>query len=179
MDGSTGQPQRRSLGRTRGTLAVALFAVTSIVAAACVGPSARPATQAPAQPPSAARSAPAAPATPSIASAADWPVYHFDAQRSGNYPSFPTFTGSLAPGWSAVLDGAVYGQPLVVNGVVIAATEGDSVYAIDSGTGAIMWHRNLGTPVPLSSLPCGDINPLGITGTPAYDSTTNSIFVVA
>jgi outer membrane protein assembly factor BamB len=183
MSGSTGQTQRRPLGGVRSTVAIALFGVTSLVAAACVGPSAGPATQAPAQapaqPPSAARSASVAPASPSIASAADWPVYHFDAQRTGNYPSFPTFTGSLAAGWSAALDGAVYAQPLVVNGVVIAATEGDSVYAIDSGTGAVLWHRNLGTPVPLSALPCGNINPLGITGTPAYDSATNSIFVVA
>jgi polyvinyl alcohol dehydrogenase (cytochrome) len=33
--------------------------------------------------------------------------------------------------------------------------------------------------VPLSALPCGDINPLGITGTPAYDSVTGSLFAVA
>ena len=42
-----------------------------------------------------------------------------------------------------------------------------------------MWRRNLCTPVPLSTLPCGDIDPLGITGTPAYDSVTGSIFAVA
>jgi len=26
---------------------------------------------------------------------------------------------------------------------------------------------------------CGDINPLGITGTPVYDATTNHVFLVA
>jgi outer membrane protein assembly factor BamB len=77
------------------------------------------------------------------------------------------------------LDGAVYAEPLVVNGTVFAATEGDSVYAVDPGSGAILWRRNLGTPVPLSTLPCGNIDPLGITGTPAYDSVTGSIFAVA
>jgi hypothetical protein len=33
--------------------------------------------------------------------------------------------------------------------------------------------------VPLSSLPCGNIDPLGITSTPAYDPSTGSLFVVA
>ena len=114
-----------------------------------------------------------------VSSAPDWPVYHFDSGRSGNYPSFPAFDGSLIAGWSAALDGAVYAEPLVVHGTVIAATEGDSVYAIDPTNGSILWRRNLGTPVPLSTLPCGDIDPLGITGTPAYDLVTGSIFAVA
>jgi outer membrane protein assembly factor BamB len=112
-------------------------------------------------------------------SAAEWPVYHLDALRTGNDTSFPAFGGSLVAGWSTALDGAVYAEPLVVHGNVIAATEGDSVYAIDPASGAILWRRNLGTPVPASTLPCGDIDPLGITGTPAYDSTTGSIFAVA
>jgi outer membrane protein assembly factor BamB len=33
--------------------------------------------------------------------------------------------------------------------------------------------------VPLSSLRCGDIDPLGITGTPAYDQSTGLVYVVA
>ncbi|HEX7543617.1 MAG TPA: PQQ-binding-like beta-propeller repeat protein [Candidatus Limnocylindrales bacterium] len=122
----------------------------------------------------------AAPVSPGVvSSAADWPVYHFDAARSGDYPSFPAFGGSFVGSWSTALDGAVYAEPLVVHGTVIAATEGDSVYAIDPANGAILWRQNLGTPVPLSTLPCGNIDPLGITGTPAYDSVTGSIFAVA
>jgi len=111
--------------------------------------------------------------------AADWPTYHLNAARTGNDASFPAFTGSLTAGWSAALDGAVYAEPLVVHGRVIAATEGDSVYALDPSTGAVVWRRNLGTPVPLSTLPCGDIDPLGITGTPAFDPATGSLFAVA
>ena len=38
---------------------------------------------------------------------------------------------------------------------------------------------HLGTPVPLSALPCGDIDPLGITGTPVYDPTTHMVYAVA
>ncbi len=121
---------------------------------------------------------PLAPSAPA-GSVADWPVYHFDARRSGNYPDFPPFTGTLVTGWSARLDGAVYAEPLVVHGNVIAATEGDSIYALSPASGAVLWRRNLGTPVRLSTLPCGDIDPLGITGTPAYDPATGSIFAVA
>jgi hypothetical protein len=128
----------------------------------------------------AAATALAASASPSAGSSpADWPVYHFDPLRSGQYPSFPAFGGSLTAGWSTPLDGAVYAEPLVVHGNVIAATEGDSVYAINPAGGAILWRRNLGVPVSRSTLPCGDIDPLGITGTPAYDSVTGSIFAVA
>ena len=154
------------VGQTvRARLALSLFVLASLVAAA--------------QSPGQGTAATVAPAIAPAVAAADWPVYHFDAQRTGNYPSFPTFAGPLTAGWSTALDGAVYAQPLVVNGKVIAATEGDSVYAIDPATGGILWHRNLGTPAPLSSLPCGNIDPLGITGTPAYDSVTGSLFVVA
>ena len=65
------------------------------------------------------------------------------------------------------LDGAVYGQPLVVGGNVIAATENDSVYALSRATGKTIWRAHVGTPVPQSALHgCGNIFPLGITGTP-------------
>ena len=36
---------------------------------------------------------------------------------------------ALGVGWRAELDGAVYGQPLVIGNRVIAATENDTVYA--------------------------------------------------
>ena len=117
--------------------------------------------------------------TPTPQSADDWPLYHLDAQRTGFAPNFPALSGPLSEAWARSLDGAVYAEPLVVHGRVIAATEGDSVYALDPNTGAVIWSKNLGTPVPLSTLPCGDIDPLGITGTPAYDPATNTIFAVA
>ncbi len=122
---------------------------------------------------------PTAVPTPTPQPADDWPVYHLDPQRTGNAAGFPAPTGAATKAWSAQLDGAVYAEPLVVHGQVIAATEGDSVYALDPQTGATLWHQNLGTPVRRAALPCGDIDPLGITGTPAYDPKTNSIFAVA
>jgi polyvinyl alcohol dehydrogenase (cytochrome) len=110
---------------------------------------------------------------------ADWPVYHGNGARTGVAGAFPTLGAGLSRAWSAALDGAVYAEPLGVGGRVIVATEGDSVYALDPTTGGVAWRRHLGTPVPLSSLPCGNINPLGITGTPVYDASNGSLFVVA
>ncbi len=73
----------------------------------------------------------------------------------------------------------MYAQPLLVGSTVIVATENDSVYALDAGTGAARWVRHLGTPVPGSSLPCGNIDPSGITGTPVVDTATGQIWVVS
>jgi outer membrane protein assembly factor BamB len=106
-----------------------------------------------------------------------WPTYHRTNDRSGSAPGIARPT-SLAKRWSAAVDGAVYGQPLVVGTSVIAATENDTVYAFDLASGASLWHTHLGTPVPMSDLACGNIDPLGITGTPAYDPATGSVFVV-
>jgi len=110
--------------------------------------------------------------------AAAWPTYGHDAARSG------VATGVAAPGrltasWRAHLDGAVYGQPLLVGTLVIAATENDSLYGLDQATGRVIWRRHVGTPVPLASLPCGNIDPLGITGTPAYDQASGLVYAVA
>jgi outer membrane protein assembly factor BamB len=108
----------------------------------------------------------------------DWTMYHRDAQRSGYLATFPD-PGHLNHAWSATLDGAVYGEPLSVNGHVIVATEGDSLYALDARTGNPLWRTNVGTPVPQRTLPCGNIDPLGITGTPVYDPATGLVFAVA
>jgi outer membrane protein assembly factor BamB len=85
----------------------------------------------------------------------------------------------LTKAWRSQLDGAVYAEPLVVGNRVIVATERDTLYALDPTTGNIRWQTNVGSPVPLSSLPCGNIDPLGITGTPVYDPATNLVFAVA
>jgi PQQ-like domain len=98
---------------------------------------------------------------------AAWPAYHVDARRSGFRAGLPA-AGPLAIAWSRRLDGAVYGQPLVVGNTVIAATERDTVYGLALATGAIRWSASIAAPLPLSAQPCGDIDPLGITSTPVY-----------
>jgi len=82
------------------------------------------------------------------------------------------------------LDGAVFGQPLVYHGLVVVATENNSVYGIEAATGAIRWHFRIGSPAQQSSVQsgpnlgnCGDIFPLGITSTPVIDPRSEEVFV--
>ncbi len=116
--------------------------------------------------------------TPQPLDDGDWPTYHRDSARTGAAPSSPAL-GTLRDAWSAQLDGAVYAEPLVVHGRVIAATEANTVYALDASDGHVVWKRNVGPPMPLSALPCGNIDALGITGTPVYDPATGLVFAVA
>src|SRR6266496_1500970 len=110
--------------------------------------------------------------------AAVWPTYGRDLARSGVAAGVAA-PGPLTVGWRVHLDGAVYGQPLLVGNLVIAATEGDSIYGLDQATGKVAWRTHVGTPVPLSDLPCGNIDPLGITGTPVYDTANSLVYAVA
>jgi outer membrane protein assembly factor BamB len=109
---------------------------------------------------------------------AAWPTFGRDAARTGVAAGVGR-AGRLSISWQAGLDGAVYGQPLLVGHLVIAATENDSIYALDASTGHVVWRTHVGTPVPLSALPCGDIDPLGITGTPVYDQGNGLVYAVA
>lgn len=110
---------------------------------------------------------------------AAWPEFGQNAARTGVAPGLAR-AGKLGIRWRAHLDGAVYGQPLVVGGDVIAATESDTIYALNASTGQAVWRRGLGTPVPRGALHgCGDIFPLGITGTPAYDRANGLVYAVA
>jgi len=107
----------------------------------------------------------------------NWPTYHGNAARTGVARGLPP-AGRLSIAWSRPLDGAVYGQPLVVGQTVIAATENDTVYALARATGRVLWRTHVGTPVPLSDQPCGNISPLGITGTAVYDPANRLVYVV-
>ncbi len=106
-------------------------------------------------------------------------MYHGDPEGQGDVAG-PSFA-SPTPAWtSPVLDGQLYGEPLEVGGRVLVATEDDTVYALAADTGKVLWRRHLGTPVPSSSLPCGDIAPsVGITSTPVVDQALDEVFVVA
>src|SRR6202035_1030969 len=78
-----------------------------------------------------------------------------------------------------------------VHDTVYVATEHDSLYAIDSLSGSVLWRRNFltladGLPgassvtsVPNAALNSTDITPeVGITGTPVIDPAHNSLYVV-
>jgi outer membrane protein assembly factor BamB len=87
--------------------------------------------------------------------------------------------------FDGTITGNVFATPLYVangpgqKGAFYVATESNDVYALDEATGKPVWHRTLGTPVPGSSLACGNINPLGVTGTPAIDLGTRTIVMDA
>jgi outer membrane protein assembly factor BamB len=108
----------------------------------------------------------------------DWPTYHRNNARTGYDVTTPKPT-TLTERWRAALDQKVYAEPIVIGTTVIVATENNTVYAFDATSGAQLWKRHVASPVPVSALPCGNIDPLGITGTPAYDSVTKRVFVVA
>jgi hypothetical protein len=85
--------------------------------------------------------------------------------------------------FNGTISGNVYAQPLYIEGgpngaMVIAVTESNNVYALNASNGSVIWQRNLGLAVT-SGLPCGNITPLGITGTPVVDLSSRSLFLDA
>src|SRR5262245_5166116 len=152
-----------------------------LVLAACGDPPGSPVTAT-----APTSSAPVACASPSAVAArppgaADWPVYHRAGDRDGVDPD-PGAARTPSPLWGVRLDGAMFAQPLVVQGLVIEATEHDSVYAFDAATGCQAWRTSLGTPFDVNQhrLQCNNIEPeRGGTATPAVDTTTATVYVVA
>ncbi|MGD0462116.1 MAG: fibronectin type III domain-containing protein [Tepidisphaeraceae bacterium] len=127
--------------------------------------------------------------------------YHNDAPSTGQNLTEISLTpanvnsntfGKLS---STTVDGQVYAQPLYVpsvnitagsyqgtHNVTFVATENDSLYAIDSNSGTILWHQSFlvnepglanvtaVSTVSSTDVNTTDINPMiGITGTPVID----------
>ncbi|HTR70056.1 MAG TPA: choice-of-anchor D domain-containing protein [Mycobacteriales bacterium] len=101
----------------------------------------------------------------------------------------PSIVGSSDFGqlFSTQVDGQVYAAPLVVDrtdtspGILIVATENNDVYGLNPVDGSIEWGPiNLGTPWSASVLGCGDLTPnLGVTSTPVFDPSTDTVYVMA
>ena len=134
--------------------------------------------------PAPAASATASSPSPSAAAvhpAPIWPTYHHDAARTGNAGNVPAVS-ALRVVATSKLDGALYASPLILHdskgNLIIAATENNTLYGLRDNA-AVVWTRHIGTPVNGSSLPCGNISPSGITGTPVYDPATGLVFAVA
>jgi hypothetical protein len=116
--------------------------------------------------------------------------YHGGSERNGHF-IVPGLTWERArslhldPAFHAEFSGPVYAQPLYWQpagpgrALLIAVTENNVVYGLDARTGHTVWQRQLGTPIARSSLACGDIDPLGITGTPVIDAASGTLFVDA
>src|SRR5207248_44895 len=154
-----------------------------------------------------------------LAPSADVFTFHNDIAGTGVNANESQLTpanvraGSFVRLSTTPVDGNVYAQPLVAGGINIAAgpnsrpgaagvhdialvaTEHDSVYAIDTSNGAVLWQRTfldtsnpsnntLGATaimaVPLADTASSDISPeVGITGTPVIDPATGLLYVIA
>ena len=116
-------------------------------------------------------------------------------------------SGTFGKVFGTTLDGQVYAQPLVktnvnvtagaslgIHNVVYAATQHDSIYALDANTGAILWQDSFigSTIVPrlngetVTTLPSSpdsqstNITPeIGILSTPVIDPSSNLLFLLA
>jgi hypothetical protein len=124
-------------------------------------------------------------------------TYHNDTYRTGwnNHENTltPANVGSAAFGLlhNVALDDQVDAQPLVVPGVMITAgasqgqhdvvyvaTEGNTIYAIDVHSGAVLLNPNFGKPVQYP-LGCGNNGPnVGINSTPVIDPVSSTLYVV-
>jgi outer membrane protein assembly factor BamB len=107
-------------------------------------------------------------------------MYARTGARTAIGPTQPALSPSAVHiAWTgAELDGDIYAQPLVDSGRVIVATEHGTLYALDLSTGHQLWNRHLADPAT-AIMPCGSIDPLGITGTPAIDPSTHVVYAVA
>lgn len=120
-----------------------------------------------------------------LAAAGDWPTYHRSGARDGNDTVSSPFNSIQQQWMSATLDGHIYAEPLVVGNQVIVATENNSIYSLDATTGSPTWAAapHFGTPVTVSGNSkfggCGNVSPLGITGTPVVDTAAGVIYAVA
>jgi hypothetical protein len=131
-------------------------------------------------------------------------TYHNDSYRSGSNTQETVLTlsnvtmQSFGKRFTFAVQGYVYAQPLylpgltiggTVHNVLFVATEHDQVYAFDVNSGQQLWRTNfLSTagvryvisPVSSGDVGCGDLVPeIGITGTPAIDTTTGTLHLVA
>lgn len=108
-------------------------------------------------------------------------TYHNANNRHGLY-IVPGLTPAAAANmhrdtaFNGTISGAVYAQPLYwqpqagTTGTLIVATETNIVEALDANAGTPVWQIQLPAAAPLSALQCGNINPEGVTGTPAIDA---------
>jgi outer membrane protein assembly factor BamB len=117
--------------------------------------------------------------------------YHNSSTRDGVYVA-PALTRTAVAAmhrdstFNASIEGPTYAQPLYVDGgatgrdSVIVATEQNLVYSLDAANGAVMWQQQLGPPATLAgSGICGNVDPVGITGTPVIDPASRTLYVAA
>jgi hypothetical protein len=113
----------------------------------------------------------------------DWPTWGNSTLRNG-VATLSKINARKAPklelAWSRPLDAVVTAQPLFIadptGGEYITATAAGTVTAFAATNGAVRWHAELGSQTSrCTQLPKGQF---GITGTPVYDRSTDTIYAV-
>jgi hypothetical protein len=124
-------------------------------------------------------------------------TYHYDTYRTGWNNTETALTPANVSSSSfgllhnVALDDQVDSQPLVVPGVTITAgtsqglhdvvyvaTEGNTIYAIDVHSGAVLLNPNFGAPVQYP-LGCNNNGPnVGINSTPVIDPSSSTLYVI-
>ncbi len=127
-------------------------------------------------------------AAKSAGAADQWVLtYHNSNTRHGLYDVGGLTTAAAAnmhpdTAFHASFSGNVYAQPLywkpngATVGLLIVATEGNLILGLNAQTGATVWQTQLPASVTSQELPCGNINPEGVTGTPAIDPATGTVY---
>jgi hypothetical protein len=106
--------------------------------------------------------------------------------RDGHYIDAAFTPGNAANltrdlNFNGTISGNVHAQPLYIEGgpngpMVIVVTASNNVYALNADTGVAIWSRTDIGPAVTSGLPCGNINPVGIIGTPVVDLGSRALF---
>jgi hypothetical protein len=106
--------------------------------------------------------------------------------RDGHYVDAAFTPGNAAnltrdTNFNGTISGNVHAQSLYIEGgangpMVIVVTASNNVYALHADIGTVIWSRTDIGPAVTSGLPCGNINPVGIIGTPVVDLASRSLF---
>jgi hypothetical protein len=81
--------------------------------------------------------------------------------------------------FDGAITGNVFASPLYVDGnpgVFVVATETNQVSVLNETTGRPVWQRTYGQAAGSTGAGCGNITPLGITGTPTIDLAKRTIY---
>ena len=124
-------------------------------------------------------------------------TYHYDTYRTGWNSQETVLTPTVVHGSSfgvlntITLDDQVDAQPLIVANInitagnyqgvhtaVYVATENNSIYAIDTTSGAVLLQANLG-PTVVNPVGCGKSGDVGINSTPVIDLSSNTLYTMS
>ena len=107
-----------------------------------------------------------------------------DDNRTGWYPDQTGLTPSVVTSgtfgqiFKTPVNGEVYAQPLLDDNELLVNTQNDYAYGLNPVTGAILWSRQFGSPVPASAIGCSDEDVYGIESTPVVDQSTDTEYLV-